>query len=792
MDVGYRRVIGVGLASFFLFGLVAGCRTTAPHLPSQSAEAAPRPTERLHALLLNGGSRQAINYRSHLENLKGLVAELEGAGVPRDRISVFSSDGTAPEADLAVRDAPSHDDAWLLPQQVRRWFRPVQYVNSTLEGYRLRPARQAALEQWFLKEGSELGAGDTLLLYVTDHGNLNPEDRWENTIALWGEELNVSAFRAMLALLDPEVRVVMLMSQCYSGAFARAILPESNVMLPTGKVCGYFAATASRPAYGCYPENRGKDGVGYSFRFLEALGPLGSFPETNRRVLVTDRTPDVPHLSSDYYLRELLRERGKEAGLELTEYADSFLESAWRDRAAWEPEIRLLDRVGNTFGSFSPRSLAELDTQATVLPEFSAQLNTYAGRWKSALLDLQRENLRRFLEVEPEWTEQLTRDKVAALDDDGRRALSTKLLAALGAYSRADEARYARMLELKRKADDASGARYRAEVRLGVVLRMRMLLRQIAGRTYLAEEGTPEERRGWQDLRDCEELMLDATPAVASASDLDPPEAYPPLAEEQRVVESVTPAWMGIRYRQLTEAEHAERGTHVGAVKVVTIYEEHPASKQLRVGDIVIGPPDAPFEEPHHLREWTMRSEIGTPTALGIIRDGQRQTVALELAPFPLQMPALPGPPKVGSVAPELSVDLYRGGTKLAVGKPRLLYFWATWCLICKNALPEILAYGEANDIEIVAITDEEVGTLSTFFETFDEPFPTVIAIDLDRASFVDYGVSGIPTFVLVDGDGVVQHYQSGYRRDTGLRIDGWTWSDPRKEAQADPAADPS
>jgi len=792
MDVGYRRVVGVGLASFLLLGLVAGCRTTATHLPSQSAEAVARPAERLHALLVNGGSRQAINYRSHLENLKGVVGELESAGVPRDRISIFASDGDAPAADLAVREVSTHEDAWLLPQLLQRWLRPVQYVNSTIEGHNLRPARRAALEQWFLKEGSALGAGDTLLLYVTDHGNLNPKDRWENTIALWGEELNVSAFRAMLALLDPDVRVVMLMSQCYSGAFARAILPDSNVLLPTGNVCGYFAATASRPAYGCYPENRGKDGVGHSFRFLQALEPLGSFPETNLRVLVTDRTPDVPHMSSDYYLRELLRERGEEAGLEITEYADGFLEHAWRDRAAWEPEIRLLDRVGHTFGSFSPRSLAELDTQATVLPEFSAQLKTYAGRWKSALLDLQRENLRRFLEAQPEWNEQLTRDAITALDDDARRALSAELLAAIGAYSRADGARYARMLELKQKADDAGGARYRAEVRLGVVLRMRMLLRQIAGRTYLAEEGTPEERRSWQALRDCEGLVLDATPSVASAADLDVPTAYPPLAEEQRVVESVTPAWMGVRYRQLTEDEHAQRGTHVGAVKVVTIYEDHPAAKQLRVGDIVIGPPDAPFEEPNHLREWTMRSEIGTPTDLGIIRDGQHQTVALELAPFPLEMPALPGPPKVGSIAPELGVDLFRGGEKLAVGKPRLLYFWATWCLICKNALPELLAYGAAHDIEVVAITDEDKATLSKFFETFDEPFPTVIATDLDRTSFVDYGVSGIPTFVLVDGDGVVQHYQSGYRPDIGLRIDGWTWSGPRKKAGAGAAADPS
>jgi hypothetical protein len=56
-------------------------------------------------------------------------------------------------------------------------------------------------------------------------------------------------------------------------------------------------------------------------------------------------------------------------------------------------------------------------------------------------------------------------------------------------------------------------------------------------------------------------------------------------------------------------------------------------------------------------------------------------------------------------------------------------------------------------------------------------PFPATVATDVDRRAFLSYGVSGMPTFVLVDGAGVVQSYAVGYNPKKGLAIDGWTWS---------------
>ena len=50
------------------------------------------------------------------------------------------------------------------------------------------------------------------------------------------------------------------------------------------------------------------------------------------------------------------------------------------------------------------------------------------------------------------------------------------------------------------------------------------------------------------------------------------------------------------------------------------------------------------------------------------------------------------------------------------------------------------------------------------------------MATDELRRSFLAYGMSGTPTFVLVDGDGVIRSYSVGYAPTKGLGIEGWTW----------------
>ncbi len=748
--------------------VLAGCHALQPS-PAPPARGAN------FAVLINGGGNPRINFRSHLTHIEGFTRVLEEYGVPRENVVVFSGDGDDPADDLATLETDDRDDFWILPERAQQVLRPqIELVSSRLEGYELQPAKRELIVKWFADNKSRFQPGDTLFFYVTDHGEMNKEDLNDNTIVLWKEMMSVSELREIFAGLPPDLQVVMLMSQCFSGSFASLAVNGENV-------CGYFASSADRPAYGCYPENRGVDGVGHSHHFLEGIDRLGTLSEAQQHVLVSDDSPDVPHASSDVYLRKLLDTRAGDRSLE--EVADEYLALAWRDRGRWERDIRLLDRIGQTYGIFSPRSLAELEKQAELLPKVSEQLSTYADRWDEALDSVRQQNLNDFLDAEPEWKKKLAPQALKEMKPEERGDLAGELLDELTPFTTAQPDRLARMEKLAGRADDAAAAAYRMEVRLGVVLRMHNQLVDVAGRTYLETDGTDSERARFREMRECENLELARVegerrwwwPFGAQpkrAEDLAAPAPFPRLDEDQLLVETVMPAWMGIRYRPPTPEEREEDGRSAGAVTVITVFPDSAAAKAgLTVGDIIIGPPDAPFAEPNQVREWTMQREIGEAAPLVVERDGQRRELTLLPDPFPMDMPALPGPPKVGSPAPALDLQKYRGDATLRAGTDTLLFFWATWCAPCKFALPELTRIARERNIEVLAITDEPADTLDKFFKEFDGAFPKRVAIDAYRQSFQSYGVSGTPTFVLVGGDGTVQYYETGYNAKVGLKL---------------------
>ena len=792
-----RRVHGLLVCSILALWLpAAGCAVHAGEsgreaLASSSAVPPPAPGH-LHALLLNGGSRKEVNYQSHLHHIRRAYAWLREDGVPAANITIFSGDGADPAPDLATRETDGEPGFWVLPQWTQNALRaPITYVDSRIDGVTLQAAKKDAIRAWFADAATRLGAGDTLLFYVTDHGERNEKDEKDNTISLWGEKLSVTELRQLLAGLDPGVRVVMLMSQCFSGSFAHVIQPDAEVP-PAGKVCGYFSTTADRRAYGCYPENRGKDGVGYSHHFLESVAALERFPAAERSVLVTDRTPDIPNSTLDVFLAARLSKAAEAEHRALPALVDELLAEAWRDRGAWEPDIRLLDRIGASFGTFSPRSLGELEEQARVLPEFSSRLATYADRWNQAFDALKIETLREFVRVHPEWKARLEGNKLKDLDGEARRKTLHELLAELVPFASSEPARHARLKLLKRKASDAQAASYRAEVRLGAVLRLRTLLTTMAGRVYMTTRAAPAERAAFERLAACEDLALGGPVAASVPAALAPEETFPPLAEERRLVEELMPAYMGIYFRPLAETQRKKWNTSEGAVSVMTVNADSPAAAAgLAVGDVILGPPGALFTEPTQVREWTMRSEIGVDYELDTLRDGVHRSVTLRPGPYPLELPKLPGPPKVGSIAPSMDFEIVRGQDQLSKARPDLLYFWATWCVICKHALPEILAFAKERGLDVIAITDEDPELVRRFLAGQKEPFPEIVAVDLHRATFQGYGVSGTPSFVIVDVDGIVRLHQTGYTVDGGLHVDGWTFNG-QKRAAAPVAPEPT
>ena len=126
------------------------------------------------------------------------------------------------------------------------------------------------------------------------------------------------------------------------------------------------------------------------------------------------------------------------------------------------------------------------------------------------------QNFDRFLAANPAWRERLAPATARPRSTPPAAAqLATELLAALVPFTDADRETHDRLVLLKQRADDAAAAAYRMEVRLGVVLRMRALLNQIAGRVYLERaRARPAEREQYAALRACEDVNFLADAGV--------------------------------------------------------------------------------------------------------------------------------------------------------------------------------------------------------------------------------------------------------------------------------------
>jgi protein-disulfide isomerase/thiol-disulfide isomerase/thioredoxin len=155
---------------------------------------------------------------------------------------------------------------------------------------------------------------------------------------------------------------------------------------------------------------------------------------------------------------------------------------------------------------------------------------------------------------------------------------------------------------------------------------------------------------------------------------------------------------------------------------------------------------------------------------------------SLVLRAYPARLPKPSGPPLAGDRAPVLPATLKPVGASRLTdleGRPRVLFFWATWCGPCKKAVPEVMAFAQSRGLSVLAISDEDDDTVGKFLDGRAGAFFDQVAVDTLRQTFASYGISGTPTILLVDGDGIIRHRQVGYDADKGVTVAGWRWVRP-------------
>lgn len=134
-----------------------------------------------------------------------------------------------------------------------------------------------------------------------------------------------------------------------------------------------------------------------------------------------------------------------------------------------------------------------------------------------------------------------------------------------------------------------------------------------------------------------------------------------------------------------------------------------------------------------------------------------------------------PKSPWVGKAAPAFAVKPVRPAGDITLdslkGKVVLLDFWATWCGPCLQIMPRVSELSKKHrdaGLVVVGISNETPTTVSKFRDDrFDPGYD--LAVDPGNRTNLLYGVTNLPTTVLIGRDGKVRHYEVGADPEHGI-----------------------
>lgn len=130
-----------------------------------------------------------------------------------------------------------------------------------------------------------------------------------------------------------------------------------------------------------------------------------------------------------------------------------------------------------------------------------------------------------------------------------------------------------------------------------------------------------------------------------------------------------------------------------------------------------------------------------------------------------------------GSLAPDFQLTRIDGSSVSLAdlrGQPAVLIFWTAWCPICKEEAPrfnELAAQYEPKGVRVLGINIQD-SPARTEGGIRDFGIRYTVARDPDASVAHRYNVTGTPTIIILDGNGVVRYYGNELPADFNSRLD--------------------
>lgn len=105
-------------------------------------------------------------------------------------------------------------------------------------------------------------------------------------------------------------------------------------------------------------------------------------------------------------------------------------------------------------------------------------------------------------------------------------------------------------------------------------------------------------------------------------------------------------------------------------------------------------------------------------------------------------------------------------------GEAVLLYFWATWCSVCKLQKGTIENLAKEHKVITIATRSGDREEVSAYLQENNLSFP--VMLDEDGSIGARFGVTGVPTSFVIDANKEIVFSERGYTTNWGLKLRLW------------------